>query len=236
MYEDNSLLVNSTTLAILVILMVVIWVVLTAPVLYALNGVEVPEKSKEMRSAVAESVLDALELACGLLIVISFKTDMDSKDTVLFVLVFLSYFNIFGYAAYVVYLLRIAASTLDLQPLHIFVGYHCCFTLLVIVPELILETLQYVDTNDLTDLVGVIGLSLDLGFRLKAAGTFVNRGDEAGVSNDLKAVDQPEPTVDPARERELLNEVTELQLLNAQLRARVPAVNFMGCMTPSIEP
>jgi len=128
----------------------------------------------ERNAILFESVLDALELACGFLIIISFKSDSDSIQTILFVLVCASWVNIIGYSVYGCSLLRAAAETRSLLDFHSFVGFHTTCTLFVVLPELVLETLQYVDTNDLTDLIGVLGLAIDFGVRIKSSGLFLN--------------------------------------------------------------
>jgi len=172
------LLIDGSTLIFLAIGMVILWILITAPVMYYLSQVEVPEKWIEIRSGAFESVLDALELACGLLILLQFNTDMNARDTVLFILVVASWINIGGYAVYSCSLLRISAETLDLTAYHKFVGIHTCFTMLVLFPELALETSQFIESDEMTDLLGVMGLCLDLGVRLKAAGTFLNNREK----------------------------------------------------------
>jgi len=232
---SDSLLVDSGTLVILVIFMVILWSLLTLPVLYFMNLINVPEKLPEMRAAVIESVLDALELACGLLIIIGFKSDMSGVDTALFILVLVSWVNIFGYAFYACSLLHTAAETLDMTPFHTFLGWHTTCTLLVIFPELILETLQYVDTNDMTDLVGVIGLSLDLGVRLKATTLFHNKG----ISSTPAVVDDPSEVAQLLEaQKEMVKEIAELQHTVQELQGSTiekqesaKGFNFMGCMS-----
>jgi len=209
MYEDIALLVDSGTLVGLAIAMVIMWSILTLPVLWCLNQIVIEEKIVEMRKLLFESVLDALELACGFLILLAFKTDMEARDVVLFILVIGSWFNICGYSCYTCSLLRTAAETLSLSAFHTFHGYHNFFTLLVVVPELILETLQYVDTNDMTDLVGVIGLSLDLGVRLNGASGFINRGWLEQAAEQTKA---------------LKDENQELQKLTGSLQSEVASL------------
>jgi len=170
----NEVLIDSTTLAIIAVVLVLVWIIMTAPVLYCLMQIDIATVYMERNAILFESVLDALELACGFLIIISFKSDSDSIQTILFVLVCASWVNIIGYSVYGCSLLRAAAETRSLLDFHSFVGFHTTCTLFVVLPELVLETLQYVDTNDLTDLIGVLGLAIDFGVRIKSSGLFLN--------------------------------------------------------------
>jgi len=122
-----------------------------------------------------------------------------------------------------------------MTPFHTFLGWHTTCTLLVIFPELILETLQYVDTNDMTDLVGVIGLSLDLGVRLKATTLFHNKG----ISSTPAVVDDPSEVAQLLEaQKEMVKEIAELQHTVQELQGSTiekqesaKGFNFMGCMS-----
>jgi len=189
-YVDDSVLVDTGTFLVLVIGMVAFWLGMNGPLVYFMYQVDIPSKMADIRSILSESVLDALELVCGFLILMAFKEDMNARDTILFIAVILSWVNIVGATIYAVNLLRTAAETLSLTSFHLFTGYHATATLFVIIPELVLETMQYVETHDATDMLGVIGLSIDLGVRLKHASTFLNnKTDPADMSQDSASAD-----------------------------------------------
>jgi len=119
-----------------------------------------------------------------------------------------------------------------MNPYHTFIGHHTTFTLLIVLPELVLETLQYVDTSDITDLVGVIGLSLDMGVRFKASIEYWNRTE----TSDIDATETSDIEIPSKAEYDnLMNENEELRFGNKQLISEVQMLQqrpngFMQCM------
>merc|ERR1712146_224191 len=87
-----------------------------------------------------------------------------------------SWVNIVGLAVWFNYVLVQARDTLDITDVLATKEYHAMATLLVIIPQGTLETAQYVKTNQVTDLIGVIVLMIDVGIRLKTVGSYFAHG------------------------------------------------------------
>jgi len=143
------------------------WVLLIAPIAKVLVSINTNDAWDLFFEVLAESFLDAMEMSAAVLIFSSLTSDSDSIQWAQVVLICFALINIVGLDVYSLYI--VCRENPDLRSLISFRNCHSIFTIMLVLPISGLEVKLYLDSLNVTDLICVIVLSIDVGYRLKSA-------------------------------------------------------------------
>jgi len=147
--------------------LVVAWFILVGPTTYRLVKLGTDEAYEMLTDVVCESALDAMELSAAVLIFQNFEGDLSNIQISQAALICLSVLNIILLDIYT--LTVICREEPDISYIENLRHWHSAFMLMVILPVAALEVSLYLDSLDITDLICVIVLSVDIGFRVRSA-------------------------------------------------------------------
>merc|ERR1711939_372159 len=122
-----------------------------------------------------ESSLDAMELSAAALIIVNLPENVPDLQSAQLALVCFAVLNIIALDFFCVFNLN--KENADLQYIFNFRHTHSIFTLAIIIPVTGIEIKLYLDTLATTDLICIVVLAIDLGYRLKGGIEFMLHGN-----------------------------------------------------------
>jgi len=186
---EEGVAVNTGGLIAIGIGIGVAWITLTAPVLWLLTRIGTIVAWDLINEVMVESGLDAIELAAAVLIFSGLKDDLTTVQIVQLVLIGINVVNIIVLDLYGVYTVLKDSSDESLLHVEQFRRWHSIFSLFILISPLTgLEIDAYLASLETTDLICMIFLSLDIGFRIRAMMSFLRgkcRANEE-VAKDTK--------------------------------------------------
>jgi len=195
--SSTSATLDTAELTILAVALIGLWALLTIPAAYLLWREKSEAAYDMMSELLPESGLDAMELAAALLIFQSLEGDISDIQMAQIPLISLAVVNIIGLDVYTIWRLRPGNPDFyKVGRIHWFRHWHNTFTIFLILPISILEVALYLDSLDVTDLICVIVLSVDLGFRTKNAVSHMRETQKQGSIYFIEGGDEKLHPVD----------------------------------------